>query len=245
MSNIVLPGVGKGLLKENGMITLNFDPIVKAEKRDNGVYIPSNGFGSGMEGSIDNWTVVPLGKNADNNTMLQVNHDVVVCIYTLSRRKVTNRTSVSAYKTSDETKTIFDIVNEFNCAMDGYKAKGQNVPDGMPHTSYLMTVGDLFQFRENARPWISKNGDMQWPCAMDDMNRYEDDVIKALFYVTDIEYKDKDMPGYYMTKLSIRCVWSELNEFVAGQTYTTAQPEPTSTSDDSSDANSDNQNESE
>ena len=46
------------------------------------------------------------------------------------------------------------------------------------------------------------------------------DKMKELGYITEAEYNDPLMPGKYMTKLSIRCAWSELEEFIVGQTYT-------------------------
>lgn len=106
MSNIMLPDVGQGLQKTDGIITLSFDPTTKAEKLDDGVYIPKDGFGNGQTAVIDNWTIKSIGKTADGHMMIDVNYDVVVCIYTMSRRKVTSRQTVQTYHTSNETKQL-------------------------------------------------------------------------------------------------------------------------------------------
>lgn len=226
--SIMLPKIEPGFTFTDNVLTLNFDNAIHAEKLSDGVYIPKGVFGYGLDGIVDGWTIKPKQnsngeyvKDANGHTLIDINKDVVTCIYTLSRRKVTNRSSVGTYATSNTTKTVEDIIDEFNCAMDAYKALGTNVPTGLPTTSYVMQQGDLFQFRENAKPWIpAKNADNQtWPCAMDDMNRYEAEPIVALFYIVDIAYDDPDM-ATYMTKLSLKCVWSTLADYVVGQTYT-------------------------
>ena len=225
MSDIMLPDVGQGLQKTDGIITLNFDPMTKVIKREDGVYIAQDSFGNGQTAVIDDWTIKSIGTTPDGHMMIDVNYDVVVCIYTMSRRKVTSRRTVQTYSTSNETKTVDDVLNEFNCVMDAYRALGQAVPEGLARTSYILKPGDCFQLRENARPFVqppNANGET-WLCAMDDANRYQEDAIRAFFYVTAVEYNDSIMPKYYMTKLSIRCVWSELPEFIAGQTYTSAK----------------------
>jgi len=212
---------------EDNALTLKFDPSVRVQKLESGIYIPKDGFGQGLDGTVDNWTIVPL-INKENNSyqtntngrnLIGVNLDHVVCIYSMSRKKVTQRT-INGYRCSNETKTVQDVMDEFNCAMD------IGVPPGLPFTSYKMTPGDLFQFREEEKPWFAKNdvNGNTWPCMMDDMNRYETQVTLALFYVTEVEY---NLPSnsFYMTKLSLKCVWKETNDskFAAydiGQTYT-------------------------
>jgi hypothetical protein len=80
--------------------------------------------------------------------------------------------------------------------------------------------GVFFQFRENARPFVTpKVNDVTWNVAIDDANRYESDPIKSFFYVANVEYNDADDP-YYMTKLVLYCMWSTLDGYVVGQTYT-------------------------
>lgn len=227
--NILFPKAEPGFMFDSSdALTLNFDTSVHAEKLPDGIHIPKNSFGSGLDGTVDGWTVKAKQKStgeyvkdADGHTLIDANTNVVTCIYTLSRRKVTDRSSVKAYSTSNTTKTVEDIIDEFNCAMDAYKALGTDVPTGLPSTSYIMKKNDLFQFRERAKPWIpAKNSnDQTWPCAMDDMNRYETEPIVALFHIIDIEYNDPNM-SKYMTKLSLKCVWSTLAEYVVGQTYT-------------------------
>lgn len=220
---VLMPEPVKGYTfnSEHGL-TLNFDPSVNVQKLPDGVYIPKDGFGHGLDGTIDNWTVkAQEAKTADGHTLIDLNQEVVTCIYTLSRRKVTSRATVNSYATSATTKTVNDVMDEFNCAMDAYKALGQGIPDGLPSTSYVLTPGDLFQFREDAKPWIPpvNSKGQTWLCAMDDMNRYEDDPILALFYIDEVEYNDPNMRNY-MTKLSLKCVWTTLADFTVGQTYT-------------------------
>ena len=225
MSNIMLPDVGQGLQKNDGIITLSFDPITKVEKLDDGIYISKDNFGNGQTAVVDGWTIKSIGTTGDGHMMIDVNYDVVPCIYTMSRRKVTSRQTPQTYQTSDDTKTVDDVLNEFNCIMDAYRALGQAVPEGLALTTYILQPGDCFQFRENARPFVqppNAKGET-WLCAIDDANRYQEDAIRAFFYVTTVEYNDAVMPKFYMTKLSIRCVWSELPDFVAGQTYTSAK----------------------
>ena len=223
--NIILPGVGKGLTKSNGNITLNFDNITKAEIKDDGVYIPKDGFGEGIEGINDNWTTRVTGIDSNNTSLIDINRNVVVCIFTMSRFKITNRSPVRNLSSSQETKTVNDILDEINSVLDGYRAIGQAVPLGMNVPQYILTVGDLLQLRENTRPMNptttdEKFGEVTSVVTMDDLRRYEDDTARAFFYITEAEYKDPLMPGKYMTKLSIRCAWSELEEFIVGQTYT-------------------------
>lgn len=222
--NIILPGVGKGLTKSNGNITLNFDNITKAEIKDDGVYIPKDGFGEGVEGINDNWTTRVTGIDSKDTSLIDINRNVVVCIFTMSRLKVTHRDSMGI-SNNDETKTVNDVLDEINSVLDAYRTAGQAVPLGMDIPQYTLTVGDLLQLRENTRPMIAttvdeKLGTVKSIVAMDDLRRYEDDTIRAFFYITEAEYNDPLMPGKYMTKLSIRCAWSELEEFIVGQTYT-------------------------
>ena len=221
--NIELPKLGKGLTQNsNGEITLNFADDTPVQKKDDGVYIPKDSFGDGTDG----WTVKIDGVDAKGNARLNINRDVVVSIFTMSRRKVSDRANVENYSTSDTTKVVEDIVDEFNCAMDNYATLGQSVPEGLPATQFVLTVGDFIQFRENARPWrATLNGEKgpMWPCAMDDMRRYQEDPIRAFFYITDVKYQDVNLPQY-LTKLTILCVWSELPEYVAGTSYTYQKP---------------------
>ena len=124
-----------------------------------------------------------------------------------------------AAKADDEL--AFDNMDEFNCAMDAGP-----IGQGLPATSYKMTPGDLFQFHEDPKPWIATNPTLgtSWLCAMDDMNRYEDQVTQALFYVEEVEYNDPNR-ALYMTKLSLKCIWKETDDtkfasYTVGQTYT-------------------------
>ena len=217
------PGLGF-MMTPNNELTLKFNPETHAEKLSDGVYIPKDGFGNGLDGVLDNWTIIPI-QSSSEHTMINANYDVVTCIYTMSAYKVTNRSSVKTYQTSNVVKTVDDVMDEFNCAMDAYRALGQDAPDSfftsLPSTSYIMRKGDFFQFRRYAMPWSAYNAEQNlgWLCAMDDMNRYEGQEILALFYVDDIEYNDPSM-SKYMTKLSLKCVWTTLNEFTVGQTYT-------------------------
>lgn len=230
--DVLFPKPGKGfILDDNNGLTLNFDPRTNVQKLESGIYIPKDGYGQGIDGTLDNWTIIPIlpKDDAEGDTAIEINRDVVVCIFSLSRRKVTNRASVNQYTTSSETKTVTDVMDEFNCAMDMYKTSGQSIPVGLPATSYILTPGDLFQFREGAKPWIpGKNADgITWPCAMDDMNRYEDDITQALFLITEAEYNDLDMDRY-LTRLSLKCIWKETNDnkfasYTVGQTYTASK----------------------
>ena len=85
MSDIMLPDVGQGLQKTDGIITLNFDPMTKAIKREDGVYIAKDSFGNGQTAVIDDWTIKSIGKAADGHMMIDVNYDVVVCIFNSQR----------------------------------------------------------------------------------------------------------------------------------------------------------------
>ena len=214
--------INTGLTTVDGKLTLNFDESIPIEQNENGLYLDPNAIGGGLEGAIDNWTLKKYSTDANNHTILGIKQQVVPCIYTLSRRKVTNRQSVAAYTTSNETKTMLDVIDEFNAAMDYYIGRGTSVPSGLPYTSYTFTVGDFFQFREGARPWVATNGTKSWGCAIDDANRYEDDRTKAFFSVLEAEYNNPNM-HLYLTKLSLYCIWSELPEYVAGQTYTASK----------------------
>lgn len=212
-----------GLTFNNGQLTLNFHQNVNIEKNEDGLYLNPSSLGGGADIIIDNWTIKETSKNNDGRSIIGINQSVVPCIFTISRRKVTARNTVKNYTTSNETKTVQDVMDEFNAVMDYYRTKGQAVPTGLQHTSYTFKKGDFFQFRESARPFIPpKVNDESWDCAIDDANRYESDPIKAFFYVDDVEYNDPDDP-YYMTKLTLYCVWSTLDSYTVRQSYTASK----------------------
>lgn len=222
--------VGKGLTNSgpDDELHMNFASDVPVQKLDTGLYISKQDVGDDIEGRIDYHTIQPMYKTP-KGTCIGINHDVVVCIYTMSYKK---RASLSSdqdhYNTTSGTKTVEDIIDEMNVIMDYYykhrmdpNGTPQSVPDGMMHTSYLMKQGDFFQFRTKIRP---TQRIYEWPCAQDDTNRYEDDPIVAFFYIEEAEYGWSEDP-YYLTKLKLKCVWSTLADYVVGQEYAhTASP---------------------
>ncbi len=221
----------------SGELCINFDPELKAQHTENGIMIPNYAFGGGTEGLIDNWTITKRTTNVDDKSLIDGNRDVVTCIFTMSRRKVTERKTIDSYTTSDETKTIEDVVKEFNAVMDAFQAIGEAIPDTLKHTQYIVKKGDFIQFRDAAIPFSMHDDNdyaKQWICATDDLRRYEDHPTLALFYVTNVEYALRRDPNY-MTKLEMRCVWhhSSIETFVTGDKYIypAPLPEPTPETD--------------
>ena len=210
--------IGNGLTNASGELSLNFASDVPVQRETRGLYVPKDAIGDGIEGRIDYHTITPWYKNS-KGTFIGVNDDVVVSIFTMSYKFRSNMTSQqSNYQSSltSATKTIENIMQELNCVIDAWWASEGGVPDGKGHTAYKITPGSFFQFRTKARPTQEIYG---WPVAQDDLNRYEEDPIVAFFYVEEAVYGWTE-DQFYITKLTLKCVWSTLADYVVGQTYT-------------------------
>lgn len=218
--------VGNGLTNDgpDGELHMNFASDVPVQRLDTGLYIPKDAVGDEIEGRIDYHTIKPMYKTP-TGTCIGINHDVVVCVFTMSYKKRASMTSDQDHYYAASpvaTKTVEDIIDEMNCIMDYYykhrmdpNGSPQDVPEGMMHTSYVIHQGDFIQFRTKTRP---TQRIYNWPVAQDDTNRYEDDPIVAFFYVEEVEYGWSEDP-YYLLKLKLKCVWSTLAEYVIGQEY--------------------------
>lgn len=211
-----------GFTFSNDKLTLNFASTIPIDKGSNGLYLDPNKLGAGLEGSIDNWTVKKHSTNSSGKTILGINRNVVPCVFTISRRKVISRVD-EEFQTSNETKTVSDVINEFNAVIDAYKSKSKSIPTGLADTTYILKVGDFLQFREPTRAFIASSGGNKWPVVMDDANRYENDVIKAFFRVEEVKYINNGYSSNYMKKLTLYCIWRDDSlsaSYTVGQTYT-------------------------
>lgn len=216
--------LGKGLTTTDGKITLDFANSVPVTKT-NGVFIDKSQIGSegvseGMEGCIDDYTVKKTGIDTNGHVNLAANPDVIPMIYTMGRQKRTTIPATSATyfngMDSAHNKTIEDIIDELNTLSDYPESQASGT------TTYRLTPGDLFQLRETSRPIDRNNSAYGWWIALDDLNRYENDVIKAMFHVNEAEYNHPSISNYLM-KLSLRCIWIAGDipqSFTVGTIYT-------------------------
>lgn len=213
--NIIHPSLGRGLkFTDDHKMTLNIDPTVNIQKRTNGVYVDASSLGGGIEGSIDDHTIKVVDHNGNGDSILGINRDVVVCVFSMCQYKVTNRSNKNAYAVSNVVKTIDDIAEELNAVINAYGSIG--IPMGVPHAAYTLKVGDFFQLRDRAYPYQYTSATETWPVAVDEGNRYEGIPITAFFYVTSVSY-DYDMK---VTGLTLQCLWSSLANYIAGTSYT-------------------------
>lgn len=206
-----------GLKFENGKLTLNFDPSLNVEKRSDGVYINTAALGGGLEGTIDDYTVKVLGTNQNGDSMLGIDRDVVVSIFSMCQYQVISRTNKNSYAVNNQIKTISDIVDEYNAVLKWHdEHPGQGIEPGVPHTIYKVTDNDLFQFRATAYPYQYTDGTNTWPVAIDSGIRPQNVPITAFFVITSVTYDYNDR----MTNLTLTCLWSSLPEYIAGTAYT-------------------------
>lgn len=212
---VLTPKPGDGLTISNKRLSLNFDASINVSTRY-GVMIDKNSLGGGLEGVIDHHTIVPFSKDANNNTILGANRDVVACIFSMCQYKVVNRSSVENFRVSNEIKTVEDVMNEMNAVMDYYDNTHEMFPEDMPHTTFLFKPGDFFQFRSVFAAYQYASGSVVWPVAIEDVNRTQNTPITAFFNILDVQYENT----YKMTSLTLLCLWSTVAGYEQGRTYT-------------------------
>lgn len=210
------PGKGLQLDPETLELRMNWakDPNVSLE--DDGMYIDETGVAQNIKGKIDTHTITLTGLDKDRNGILGVNHSVVVCCYSMCQYVVIDRSSKGSFAVDKEQlKTIQDIRDEMNAVSDGYAALGKSIPMGMPITQYKIQPGDLLTLRKSYVAAQVEQGDEIWPVAAEDLNRYETDEITVLFYVETASWS----ADLRLDQLTLLCLWSTLDNFVAGCRY--------------------------
>ena len=190
--------LGNGLTFNGNKIAIDCDLTNGLiERRSNGLYVPDLSGNSGKDNgsTIDHVTIINHNNSTDK---IAINRDVVQLIFAMCAYKITNRTS-KTLKRSSELKTIQDIINEINHLYN----------QGINHTSYNMQIGDLFMLKGYPNAMNRDDTDS----TMEDGNRYPDSTILALFVVDNIS---STLP---VEHLSITCLWSNINEYSKGSTY--------------------------
>lgn len=190
--------LGKGLTFNGNKITTDRDlDNGLIELKSDGLYVPdlSGDPGDGVGSVIDNNTIINYNNKPER---IALNREVVQFIFAMCAYKITARTSNKLTRSSD-LKTIQNIVNEINHLYD----------QGINHTSYNMRVGDLFMLKGFPNAMYRSDTDS----TMEDGNRYPDSTILALFVVDNVT---GSLP---VKELSITCLWSNLDEYKKGNTY--------------------------
>lgn len=208
---------GNGLqLDDPDGLTTKFVKDPNVSKNDDGLYIDEIGVAQNIRGKIDAHTVVLTGLDKNRNGMLGINHSVVVCNYSMCQHVVTDRSSVKEFKVdTNQIKTIHQIRGEMNAVYDCYTGYGKSIPMGIAITQYFVQPGDLLTLRKSFCAEQMTSGSEIWPVAAEDMNRYETDEITVLFYIEDAVWSGSGK----LESLVLQCLWSSLDNFVAGERY--------------------------
>lgn len=150
------------------------------------------------------------------NKELSINKSEVAFINSMCAFKVIDRTGIKAYKTDvNSPKTMDEILDEMNAVMNLDKYLN------------VSKFGDMYPqhfFQLLHSPHPVKEAD--WPCALDNNIRQYGDTTVALFVIEECEYNvGREL---YITKLTLKCLWSTLDNYRKGETYTatTAYVEP-------------------
>lgn len=202
--------VGDGMTFNGNKLTTKWDPDddTQPTKTEEGLIIPdlvgqNRKKATSLNGKADGVTV---REDLDGN--VSINNEVVAYIHTMNAFKVTNRTSSKDFAVdTSQVKTIDDIRDEMNALMDA---------DSYLNGSMYMSIREknFFQLIHAAHPVQDKS----WPCAIDSNTRLFGDTTLAFFVVTEVEHNaGRDT---YVTKLSLRCLWSNLSGYVKGTEYT-------------------------
>lgn len=196
---------GNGITYNGNSLSANIatDDPVPIQKTNSGILIPDLTGPDGEPGGTvrDNITII------GEDSYMYTNKDVVEYIFTMCVYKVISRAKPSTYSVDrSSVKTMDDIMAELNHPI-------KNSYSNM--TTYYMMKDNLLQLREQAH----SGKDPSWQYAVDDGNRYFGDSIVALFIITECEHNNSRWT-YFTNKLSIKCLWSVIPEFVKGQTYT-------------------------
>lgn len=193
---------GPGITFNGNSLTVNAETSSNLiQKKSDGLYVPSLKGSNGPDGGsiADGITIYETDNGA--RKYLHVNVNYVQCIFSMCMYQVTSRGTVESYAISSTIKTIDDIRKECN------------INSNNDWTTYFIKNHDLFMLRKSAHP--TKVSGMAY--AMDDGNRYTGESCVAVFVVDECVQAD-----YYMSKLSMTCIWSSISSYVAGQTYTSS-----------------------
>lgn len=99
-------------------------------------------------------------------------------------------------------RNVESIKNELNKNIDAC--------NGVSSVSYVWGKGNFVMLRYQTRPGALP----KWTYALDNGNRYYDDILMALFVIDDIIYNkgdNKTLPGYsdyYIRYLKLKCLWA-------------------------------------
>lgn len=199
----------------------NLRTVTTGNDNEKGLFVDDLSNGAGLSGSFpDNWTLVTgPGTNIDTssvhtNSFIDINRDVSNLIFTFGLYKVGSRGATQIAYTST-VKTVQDICNEIVYPL-WFNASNW--------TSYRPNAGELLQLVTGATArsvLYGYNGDH---IACEDGNRQGDNnqTTKVLFCITAIQYMSDVQPqgnAYWVKSMDLVCLYSEVPEYVVGQTY--------------------------
>lgn len=223
--------LGNGLKTENNKLCVDFEPnsYIRLDTDPdipghNGLHVSNlNGEdGAGGKSTCDNWTLVP-GNGvkipkvwSDQITnFLDVNRDVITCIFSMGLYRISNRRTSSPQYTSN-VKDVRAMCNEID-APSRYCSG----------TYYRPWIGDIIQLVEYpSLRYDTGKGDYSgqnfWCESLrregldKDNNRQK---TRVMFVITGIEYGGSD--GAWINSLSLQCIYSkDVGTYVVGNTYT-------------------------
>lgn len=174
--------------------------------------------------SYDGYTVTGgKGYNISNDEtiekFLDINRAVVNLIFTIGLYKPLSRSATSVSYTST-VKSVSDMCNEIDAPLYYGGLKGR--------TSYKPAVGELIQLVTNPTFRITTNASGV-QTATESINRVfntsdpdKPQEVKAMFVITSITYPrdiDPNASNYWVSKMTLQCIYSEVPEYVVGNSY--------------------------
>ncbi|MBO4736576.1 MAG: hypothetical protein J5614_09320 [Paludibacteraceae bacterium] len=219
--------VGDGLgFDGNGKLTVkytgaNIHVVDVGNAGELGLYVDDL---TGNPGSVcDTWsTIVGPGRQYDPpygsiNNFLDLNRNVVSLIFTygayqVGQRGVNGQNSISYTSTP---KTVGDIIDEINKPL---------FFNGTNRTFYKPYKGEMIQLVDGpATALVNNTGSGTIAVERGDRLANNIQTTKALFVITDIQYKSDIQPGgseYWVHSMKLVCIYSDLSTFTPReQTY--------------------------
>lgn len=218
--------LGDGLeLDSNNKITVKYDVdstnirlFTSGTENEKGLYIDpltANG------GSVpDNWSMIPGQGTLKSDTSVKINNfidmnrEVVNLIFTFGLYTAGGRNATTIAYTST-VKTVQDICNEIDIPLVFHPSNW---------TSFRPNKGELIQLVIGATARSVNYLNTVDKRAVEDGNRIGNDVqtTKVMLLITNIQYKSDIEPqgnAYWVTSMDVVCLYSEVPEYVVGQTY--------------------------
>lgn len=175
---------------------------------ESGIHIPNLVGSSSSSSSSSTTTVDNVTINSTLDLQLQVNREVVQFIHTMCAFQVVDRPSIKGFTVNTNApKTIEHIVDEMNAVMEADQYLNVSKYSNLK-------VKNFFQLTYGSHPTTES----EWPVALDNNIRQFGDTCLAFFVIEECEYNTGR--SKYVSKLSLKCLWSKLSNFSKGMTYT-------------------------